>query len=204
LFVRQASQLETNVFFAGVPCRVWHAKNDKEDMAESQNQADVDALLNSIQDQANSLAADAAGAAAAATPADAAAIAQVAGSMDEIAGEIDAPPPKVPGAPDAAALAGEFDAPAATTKGGDISRLLSIEVPVIVLLGQRRMTVGEVMRLGVGAIVEFQKSAEEELDLLVNNKPIGRGHAVKVGENFGIKLAGVGDIRDTIKKLGAA
>jgi flagellar motor switch protein FliN/FliY len=172
-------------------------------MAEPQSQSDIDALLNSIQDQATSLAADANAAAAAASPNDAGAIDQIAGAVDEIAGEMDAPPPKSTAAP-MLDMAGEFNAPAATAKGGDISRLLSIEVPVIVLLGQRRMTVGEVMRLGVGAIVEFQKSAEEELDLLVNNKVIGKGHAVKVGENFGIKLAGVGDIRETIKKLGAA
>ena len=80
--------------------------------------------------------------------------------------------------------------------------LLAIEVPIIVQLGQRRMTVGEVMRLAVGAIIEFNKSAEEEMDLLANNKPIGRGHAVKVGENFGIKINHVGSIKETIRKLG--
>ena len=79
---------------------------------------------------------------------------------------------------------------------------MAIEVPVIVLLGQRRMTVGEVMRLAVGAIVEFNKSAEEELELLVNNKAIGKGTAVKVGENFGIKIASINPVRETIRKLG--
>ncbi len=81
-------------------------------------------------------------------------------------------------------------------------RLLAIEVPVIVQLGIRRMTIGEVMRLGVGAIVEFSKSAEEEMDLLANNIPIGKGHAVKVGENFGIKVSSIGSVKETIRKLG--
>lgn len=84
----------------------------------------------------------------------------------------------------------------------ELRRLMAIEVPVIVLLGQRTMTVGEVMRLAVGAIVEFHKSAEEELELHVNNMPVGAGHAVKVGENFGIKISTIGSVRDVIKKLG--
>jgi flagellar motor switch protein FliN/FliY len=84
----------------------------------------------------------------------------------------------------------------------DVRRLLAIEVPVIVQLGMRRLTVHEVMRLAVGAIVEFGKSAEEELDLLVNNKPVGKGHAVKVGENFGIKITTIGSVKETIRKLG--
>jgi flagellar motor switch protein FliN/FliY len=104
-------------------------------------------------------------------------------------------------------LAGEFAPP--PTVGGSIApqlddcrRLLAIEMPVIVQLGQRRMTVGEVMRLAVGAIIEFNKSAEDELELLANNKSIGKGHAVKVGENFGIKISRMGSLRETIQKLG--
>jgi flagellar motor switch protein FliN len=113
-----------------------------------------------------------------------------------------------------AEIAGELAAPgSASATGGpsdelfrgppsDVHRLLAIEVPVIVQLGMRRMTVGEVMRLAVGAIVEFHKPSDEELELLASNKPIGKGHAVKVGENFGIKITAVGPVKETIRKLG--
>jgi flagellar motor switch protein FliN/FliY len=87
---------------------------------------------------------------------------------------------------------------------GDLLRLLAIEVPVIVQLGRRRMTVSEVMRFAVGAIIEFNKSADEDLELLVNNKTIGKGHAVKVGENFGIRISNIGSVKETIRKLGGA
>jgi flagellar motor switch protein FliN len=167
------------------------------------DQSAIDALLNSVEQQAADVSAK-----VAATPAEgsADALAGVAATLDDIAGEMATPTPK--SLPDHA-LAGEFDAPTAPSPviaghPSDARRLLAIEVPVIVLLGKRRMTVGEVMRLGVGAIVEFNKSADEELDLLVNNKAIGRGHAVKVGENFGIKLSKVEPVRETIRKLGGA
>ena len=86
----------------------------------------------------------------------------------------------------------------------EVKRLMAIEVPVIVQLGCRRMKVGEVMRLAVGAIVEFSKSAEEELELLVNNKAVGKGQAVKVGENFGIKITAIGSVKEVIRTLGGA
>ena len=58
------------------------------------------------------------------------------------------------------------------------------------------------MRLGVGAIVEFSKSSEEPLELLINNKPIGIGETVKVGENFGLKITQIGDVKQIIRTLG--
>jgi flagellar motor switch protein FliN len=84
----------------------------------------------------------------------------------------------------------------------DITRLLQLRVPVIVKLAERKFSLAEVLRIGVGAIVEFSKSSEEPLELLINNRPIGMGDAVKVGENFGIKIRQIGDVKEIIKSLG--
>lgn len=84
----------------------------------------------------------------------------------------------------------------------ELQQLLAIEVPIIVQLGVRRLPVGEVMRFALGAIIEFHKAADDELELLANNRPIGKGHAVKVGENFGIRLTAIGPVKETIRKLG--
>jgi len=156
------------------------------------DQTSVDDLLAQVQAQA---------AAIGGTPAEA-----VSAVTGEIPGDTEAPG-QVPGD---AALAGEFAPPPTAAKvaphalNSEYRRLLAIEVPIIVQLGQRRMNVGEVMRLAVGAIIEFDKSADDELELLINNKSVGRGHAVKVGENFGIRLAAIGPIKETIRKLGGA
>jgi flagellar motor switch protein FliN/FliY len=83
----------------------------------------------------------------------------------------------------------------------DVRAILSLEVPIIVLLGERSMRVSEVCALGPGSIIELPKSADEELTLLVNNKPTGAGIAVKVGENFGIKITYIGDVRTRIAAL---
>ena len=66
------------------------------------------------------------------------------------------------------------------------------------------MLLSEVMRLGVGAIIEFVKSSEEPLELLVNNKTIGAGETVKIGENFGLRITQIGDVKQIISSLGNA
>ena len=59
--------------------------------------------------------------------------------------------------------------------------MLGLEVPIIVLLAEKTMSVQQVMRLSPGSIIELPKPAEEKLELLVNNKVIGRGDASLAG-----------------------
>ena len=92
--------------------------------------------------------------------------------------------------------------PSRSTSPSELQRILKLEVPVIVKLAERKLLLSEVMRLGVGAIIEFVKSNDEPLQLLINNKPIGVGEAVKVGENFGLRITQIGDIKQIIQSLG--
>ncbi len=84
----------------------------------------------------------------------------------------------------------------------DIRSILSLEVPIIVLLGERPMKTSDVISLIPGAIVELPKNVDEELSLLVNNRTVGTGVAVKVGENFGLKVTFIGDLEQRIKAMG--
>ncbi len=86
----------------------------------------------------------------------------------------------------------------------ELSTILKLEVPIIVQLAERRMTVGEVLALVPGSIVELPKTAEEELELLVNNRAIGTGVAVKIGENFGIEIRSIGTPEERVAALGPA
>src|SRR3954452_17394490 len=90
----------------------------------------------------------------------------------------------------------------ATPTSAELRRILHLSVPVIVKLAERKLTLAEVMRLGPGAIVEFSKASDEPLELLINNKSIGLGDAVKVGENFGLKINQIGDVKEVIRSLG--
>ena len=85
--------------------------------------------------------------------------------------------------------------------GSELGSILSLEVPVIVCLGETSMDFDEIISWVPGAIVQLEKSADDELDLRVNNVPIAEGRAVKVGENFGIRISFVGDLRSKIDAI---
>jgi flagellar motor switch protein FliN/FliY len=93
--------------------------------------------------------------------------------------------------------------PAADPKG-ELKRIMRLEVPVIVKLAERKLPVAEVLRLGVGSIIEFVKSNDEPLQLMINNQTIGIGEAVKVGENFGLRIKQIGSMKQLVIALGGA
>ncbi len=84
----------------------------------------------------------------------------------------------------------------------NLESILKLEVPIIVQIARLPKSVSEVMGMAPGTILELPKGADEELEILVNNKPIGLGTAVKVGENFGIRVTYVGDVRERIAAMG--
>jgi flagellar motor switch protein FliM len=65
---------------------------------------------------------------------------------------------------------------------------LKIRVPLSVTLAAKKQPVGQILEIGPGSILQFEKSCEEMLDLNVSNLPIARGEAVKVGEKFGLRV----------------
>lgn len=86
----------------------------------------------------------------------------------------------------------------------NLEQIMKLEVPIIVRLGERKMTAGEVLNLVPGAILELTRRADAELDLLVNNKQVGSGLAVKVGENFGLRITQVGDAGSRVAAISGA
>jgi flagellar motor switch protein FliN/FliY len=85
----------------------------------------------------------------------------------------------------------------------ELKRILRLQVPVIVKLAERKLTMVEVLRLGNGSIIEFFKSNDQPLELLINNKTIAVGETVKVGENFGLRITQIGDIKQIIEAMNA-
>ncbi|MEM1353609.1 MAG: FliM/FliN family flagellar motor switch protein [Planctomycetota bacterium] len=83
----------------------------------------------------------------------------------------------------------------------DLETILKLEVPLIVTIGSRRFDVEEVLGLGPGSILDMNKSSDEHLEVMINNKPVGTGTAVKVGENFGVRVSHIGSPAERIEAL---
>lgn len=87
------------------------------------------------------------------------------------------------------------DLSGAPSAGGGAHPSLDIvlDVPVTVSLevGKATMSVGELIRLGQGAVVELDRAVGEPLDVMVNGALVAHGEIVLVNEKFGIRLTSV-------------
>ncbi|MGQ9651880.1 MAG: FliM/FliN family flagellar motor switch protein [Phycisphaerae bacterium] len=95
-------------------------------------------------------------------------------------------------------------APACSQRPEDPQRILPLEVPVIVTLAERTMPLSKILALTPGSIIEFDKPSDELLDLMINNRRIGRGQAVKVGENFGLRVTMIGSVGNRVEAMNSA
>lgn len=65
---------------------------------------------------------------------------------------------------------------------------LKVSVPVSVNLAGQKLVVQEILDLVPGAIIKFDKSCDDPLELLVCDQPIAAGEVVKVGDKFGLRI----------------
>ena len=81
----------------------------------------------------------------------------------------------------------------------DLQDILKLEVPLIVQIAEHELNVEEVRNLVPGSILELPKSTADDLEILVNDQNIAQGKAVKVGENFGVRITYVGNLKERIE-----
>lgn len=108
----------------------------------------------------------------------------------EVAGPAVAEPPI-----ESPAVPGFTPAPSAPPRprGPDpLARLRKLPVTVSVRLAEKKITMSQLLAIMPGALVTFNKSCDDMLDLYVNNSLYCRGEAIKIGESFGLKVDHVG------------
>ena len=69
--------------------------------------------------------------------------------------------------------------------------ILDVPVTLSLEVGRTEMSVGKLLRLSQGAVVELDRNAGEPLDVMVNGALIARGEIVVVNDKFGIRLVDV-------------
>ncbi len=75
--------------------------------------------------------------------------------------------------------------------GLPLDLMYDLPVEITVELGRRRMTIGEFLDLGPGAVLELRKLVGDPLEIRVNQRLVARGEAVAVGEMYGIRITEV-------------
>jgi flagellar motor switch/type III secretory pathway protein FliN len=66
--------------------------------------------------------------------------------------------------------------------------VLRVMVEVSAQLASKKSPIAEIVELGPGSIITFDKSCDADLDLCVGGHAIAQAEAVKVGEKFGVRV----------------
>jgi flagellar motor switch protein FliN/FliY len=70
----------------------------------------------------------------------------------------------------------------------DLEALFDVPVQVSAVLGRAKMDVGELLKLGPGAVLELDRKVGEAIDIYVNNRLVARGEVVLVEDKLGVTM----------------
>lgn len=79
--------------------------------------------------------------------------------------------------------------------------LYDLQLPVSIELGRTNMLIRNILRLGRGSVVEFDKLVSEPVDILVNGKKIAEGEVVVIDKHFGIRITTLVDPAERLKGI---
>src|SRR4051795_18152 len=76
-----------------------------------------------------------------------------------------------------------------TSRGAsDLEAVFDVPVQVSAVLGRTRMDIGDLLKLGPGAVLELDRKVGEAIDIYINNRLVARGEVVLVEEKLGVTM----------------
>ena len=101
----------------------------------------------------------------------------------------------------------EIETGASSEEGGlghvdpKLELLYDLQLPVSIELGRTNMLIRDILRLGRGSVIEFEKLVSEPVDVLVNGKKVAEGEVVVMEKHFGIKITTLINPQDRLKSM---
>lgn len=83
---------------------------------------------------------------------------------------------------------------------GSLQQLLDVTVCVTAELGRVTLSIGEILKLGPGSVVELDRGISEPIDLFVQGVPFARGEVVVIEDRFAIRIHEIIDPKQPAKK----
>ncbi len=76
---------------------------------------------------------------------------------------------------------------------GSLQHLLGVNVTVTAELGRATRPIGDVLKFGVGSVVELGRAVAEPVELLVQGVRVARGEVVVVDDRFAVRITEIVD-----------
>lgn len=83
----------------------------------------------------------------------------------------------------------------------NIDRLMDVEMDVTVRFGLTEMPLRDVVKFGVGSMIELNRTVDEPVELLVNNYPFARGEVVVIDGYYGVRVTEIGSHEERSQTL---
>jgi len=83
----------------------------------------------------------------------------------------------------------------------NVDLLMDVTLRFIVELGRTHMYIKDVLQLAEGSIVELDKNAGDEVDILVNERIFGRGKLIVMDEYFAVQITHIIDPMERFRLL---
>jgi flagellar motor switch protein FliN/FliY len=77
--------------------------------------------------------------------------------------------------------------------------LYDLQLPVSIELGRTNMLIRNILKLGRGSVIEFDKLVSEPVDVLINGKKVAEGEVVVIDKHFGIRITTLIDPSDRMR-----
>jgi flagellar motor switch protein FliN/FliY len=95
----------------------------------------------------------------------------------------------------------ETDKTKALPEVKNLEMLLDVKLQLRVRIGTKVMLLKDVVSMDIGSIVELNQLANEQLEILIEDKKIGEGEVVIVDGNFGIQITSIGTKEERLNTL---
>jgi flagellar motor switch protein FliN/FliY len=97
-----------------------------------------------------------------------------------------------------------MDTPLNKPEGDDNSNLallMDVQLPVSIRFGETEMLLEDIVKLGVGSVIELNSGIDQPVELVVNNRTLARGEIVTVDGFYGIRITEITSAGERFKSL---
>lgn len=70
----------------------------------------------------------------------------------------------------------------------DLEPVYEIPIKVSAVLGKTPMHVSQLLKMGIGAVIELDRKVGEAIDIYINNRLVARGEVVVVDDRLGVTM----------------
>ena len=88
-----------------------------------------------------------------------------------------------------------------TEDNSNLSVLMDVQLPVAIRFGETEMVLEEIVKLGVGSVIELNSGIDQPVELVVNNRTLARGEVVTVDGFYGVRITEITSAGERFKSL---